>query len=139
MPKNLKIEGLDTERKIMNKLMMQYVEKVRLEPKKFIKVRSAAERFCNSAPPELAQNQPVMYKDPACSYGKFFLMGMDFDFLMLEVFVISLVHTAFRHRTGMDVRLLLGILIAYLIDSALTWLRKYRGRRNFAGKTLIDE
>ena len=139
MPKNLKIEGLDTERKIMNKLMMQYVEGVRLEPKKFIKVRSAAERFCNSAPPELAQNQPVMYKDPACSYGKFFLMGMDFDFLMLEVFVISLVHTAFRHRTGMDVRLLLGILIAYLIDSALTWLRKYRGRRNFAGKTLIDE
>ena len=139
MPKNLKIEGLDTERKIMNKLMMQYVEKVRLEPKKFIKVRSAAERFCNSAPPELAACQPVMYKDPACSYGKFFLMGMDFDFLMLEVFVISLVHTAFRHRTGMDVRLLLGILIAYLIDSALTWLRKYRGRRNFAGKTLIDE
>ena len=139
MPKNLKIEGLDTERKIMNKLMMQYVEKVRLEPKKFIKVRSAAERFCNSAPPELAQNQPVMYKDPACSYGKFFLMGMDFDFLMLEVFVISLVHTAFRNRTGMDVRLLMGVLIAYLIGSLLTWLRKYCGRRNFARKTLVDE
>ena len=139
VPKNLKIEELDTERKIMNKLMMQYVEKVRLEPKKFIKLRSGYDRFCNRAPPELAQNQPVMYKDPACSYGKFFLMGMDFDFLMLEVFVISLVHTVFRDRTGMDVRLLMGVLIAYLVDSGLTWIRKTWGRRNFAKNTLIDE
>ena len=139
VPRNIEIDKLDTERKIMNKLMMQYVENVRLEPRKYIKVRSNWDRFFNLAPNELEKNQPIMFKDPNCSYGKFFLMGMDFDFLMLEVFVISLVHTAFRHRTGMDVRLLLGILIAYLIDSALTWLRKYRGRRNFAGKTLIDE
>ena len=139
VPRNIEIEKLDTERKIMNKLMMQYVEKVRLEPRKYIKERSNWDRFFNFAPNELEKNQPIMFKDPNCSYGKFFLMGMDFDFLMLEVFVISLVHLAFRGSAGMDVALLVGILVAYLIDTALTWIRKTFGRRNFAKNTLIDE
>ena len=53
VPRDIKIDNLDTERKIMNKLMMQYVENVRLEPKKYIKVRSNWDRFFNLAPDEL--------------------------------------------------------------------------------------
>ena len=80
-----------------------------------------------------------MFKDPYFSYGKNFLLGMDFDFLMLEVCVLSLMNQAFRNADGLDVKLLMGVLIAYLVDCGLIWLRGTQGRRNFARHTLIDE
>ena len=80
-----------------------------------------------------------MFKDKHYSYGKNFLLGMDFDFLMLEVCILSLMNGAFRNADGLDVKLLMGILIAYLVDAGLIWLRGSQGRRNFARHTLIDE
>jgi len=98
------------------------------------------DRLCNR-PPEsfFAYSKPVFFKDKDFSYGKNFLLGMDFDFLMLEAAVLSLMNQAFRYRDGMDVKLLMGILIAYLADCILVWIRETQGRRNFARHTLIDE
>ena len=93
VPDKLKIEELDTDRKVMNKLMMRYVEQVRIEPKKYIRERTAIERLFNIAPAELRNGgKPIMFKDPHFNYGKLFLLGMDFDFLMLEVCVLSLMN-----------------------------------------------
>lgn len=139
IPPDLKIEELDNERKIMNKLMMRYVEQVRAEPSRYIRDRSPFERFKNSVPKEVNENKPIMFRDPWYSYGKHFLLGMDFDFLMLEVCVLSLMNQLFRDVDGMDVTLLMGILIAYLIDCALISLRAKLGSRNFATHTLTDE
>ena len=41
VPDKLKIEEHAADKKIMNKLMMRYVEQVRIEPKKYIRERSA--------------------------------------------------------------------------------------------------
>ena len=80
-----------------------------------------------------------MYKDPWFSFGKYFLMGMDFDFLMLDVCTISFVIQVSRFNVGMDVKLLMGILVAYILDSLLIMLRGYLGRRNLSKQTMIDE
>ena len=50
VPEKLNIEELDTDRKVMNKLMMRYVEQVRIEPKEYIRERSWYERLFNIAP-----------------------------------------------------------------------------------------
>ena len=54
------------------------------------------ERLCNS-PPESFGNEGkgkpvVFYKDPGYNYSKNFLMGMDFDFLMLETCILCLMN-----------------------------------------------
>ena len=79
----------------MNKVMMEYIEQIRQKPDTYIRNRTACERFLNSYPREMIaevgrkNSRPVMFKDKWFSYGKNFLLGMDFDFLMLEACVLS--------------------------------------------------
>lgn len=65
---------------------------MKAEPSKFILDRPPVERLFNSPPAEFAKSQPVFYKDPGYSYSKYFLMGMDFDFLMLETCVLCMMN-----------------------------------------------
>jgi hypothetical protein len=37
-----------------------------------------------------------------------------------------------KDDTAVESRLVLGVLIAYIIDSGLIWLRDYFGRRNIS-------
>lgn len=59
---------------------------------------------------------PIMFKDKWMNFSNFLLMGLDFDFLMLDVLVITFIDiTAFTNST-LTSRLILGILIAYIVD-----------------------
>ena len=51
------------------------------------------------------------------------MMGLDFDFLMLDSLVITFIDLVARNDTTLECRLVLGVLIAYLIDSFYIWLR----------------
>lgn len=94
VPIGLNIENLDITRRVMNKLMQRTVEQVRAEPKVYIKERTMIERLFNTAPKqELEAGKPVMYKDRENSWSNTLLCGMDFDFLMLDALVISLINT----------------------------------------------
>ena len=124
----------------MNKIMMKYVEQVRAEPNAFIKERSWVERLLNRAPKaELNAGKPIMYKDKYASFSKTFLCGMDFDFMMLDVCTLSFIELAANHDVNLQSRILMGVLMAYLLDSILIWLRGYMGRRNLSKHTLVDE
>jgi hypothetical protein len=60
------------------------------------------------------------------------LSGLDFDFLMLDVLTITFMDSVLKDDTAVESRLVLGVLIAYIIDSGLIWLRDYFGRRNIS-------
>jgi hypothetical protein len=60
------------------------------------------------------------------------LAGLDFDFLMLDVLTITFMDSVLKDDTAVESRLVLGVLIAYIIDSGLIWLRDYFGRRNIS-------
>ncbi len=95
VPVGLNLENLDTSRRVMNKIMQRTVEQVRMEPKVFIKERTMFERLFNTTPKqELEAGKPVMYKDRENSFSSTLLCGMDFDFLMLDALIISLINTA---------------------------------------------
>ena len=95
VPVGLNLENLDTSRRVMNKIMKRTVEQVRMEPKVFIKERTMVERLFNTTPKqELEAGKPVMYKDRENSFSSTLLCGMDFDFLMLDALLISLINTA---------------------------------------------
>jgi len=74
----------------MNKIMMKYVEQVRMEPTLYIKERTWIQRLLNKAPKEeLNLGKPIMFKDHWGAFSNTMLMGMDFDFLMLDVVIIT--------------------------------------------------
>jgi hypothetical protein len=82
---------------------------------------------------------PIMFKDKWMNFQSFLLSGLDFDFLMLDILVICSMDLAGLEDMNLRSRLMLGILIAYLIDSFLIFLRYHYGRRNLAKHALADE
>lgn len=96
-------------------------------------------RWLGLMPSMLSQDVPIMFKDPWMGYSSYLMMGLDFDFLMLDVLVISFIDIAAQSNAALQSRLILGILIAYLVDNFLMFLRAHFGRRNLAKHTLADE
>lgn len=139
MPKDLNIKKLEDPGIFMNRLMQTYIEQVRVEPKEYIRERGALSRWLGLMPNIRNIEVPIMFKDKWMNFSSYLLSGLDFDFLMLHVLVITLIDfTAFRDA-NLESRLMLGVLVAYIIDSCLVFLRSYYGRRNLAKHTLADE
>ncbi len=82
---------------------------------------------------------PILFKDKWMNFSNFLLCGLDFDFLMMEVLVVTFIDLVAQNDAGVKSRLILGILIAYIVDQFLIFLRSYYGRRNLAKHTLADE
>ncbi len=64
-----------------------------------------------------------MFKDKWMSFSNFLLMGLDFDFLMLEVLVVTFIDVVAWNDVNLQSRLMLGVLVAYLVDCFLISLR----------------
>ena len=43
-------------------------------------------------------------------------MGMDFDLLMFDALNIVFIHMTSRYNVGMDVKLLMAVLVAYMAN-----------------------
>ena len=119
---------------------------MRAEPNVYIKERSWIERLLNRAPKaELNAGKPIMYKDKYASFSKTFLCGIDFDFMMLDVCCLSAIELVWKDDylgymyLPVQSRILVGVLVAYILDSFLFWMRGYMGRRNLSKHTLVDE
>ena len=140
IPKGLNIDKTEVTRKIMNKLFMRCIEQVRSEPKKYIKQRNVIDNLINRPPIDDLNNQkPVLFKDKWYSFSNFFLMGMDWDFVMLDSCVTSFVIQVSVYDQQLYVRLLLGVLVCYLLDNLFFFVRSYRSRRNLSRHTLVDD
>ncbi len=66
-------------------------------------------------------------------------MGMDWDFVMLDSCILSFVIQVSLYDVELDIKLLLGLLVAYITDQGLFFIRNWRGRRNLARHTLVDD
>ena len=128
--------------------MKKYIEQVRAEPTRYIKEKGALERLLGLPPGE--NRFPVLFADTWMpTFAKSFLYGMDFDFMMLEVLVIACMDTTlvavFDPAAGPNTPtkpmngLVIGVLVAYLLDYVLIGIRLYKGRKNLATHTLSDE
>jgi hypothetical protein len=63
IPKNFTIDELEPMQVLMNDMMINYVDKVRKEPERFIIERSCMERVFNLVPSEITNNHTMMYKN----------------------------------------------------------------------------
>ena len=101
----------------MNKLFMRCIEQVRAEPKKYIKERGLIDHLFDRPPiDDLKADRPVLYKDKWYSFGNFFLLGMDWDLVMLDCCIMSFIIQVTVYDVELNIRLLLGIIIAYILD-----------------------
>ena len=140
IPHGLDIDKTETTRKIMNKLFMRCIEQVRNEPKKYIKERSLIDQLFNRPPIEdLKADRPVLYKDKWFSFGRFFAIGLDWDFVMLECCLLAFAVQVSLYDASLDIKCLLGTLLAYIMTEGLQFIRDFKGRRNIARHTLVDD
>lgn len=94
----------------------------------------------NRAPKvELDSGKPIMFKDRWGAFSQTMLMGMDWDFLMLDVVILTFMERESRHDDKVRSDVVLAVLVVFILDSILFWMRKYFGRRNLSKHTLADE
>ena len=122
----------------MNKMMKKYIEQVRAEPTMYIREKTNYQRLFETHP---SDKQIVMYQDKFLpSFAKTFLYGLEFDFMMLEVLFIALMDRCdYLPYNDIKSGVAFGVLIAYLLEKMLIWMRNYQGKKNIALHTLSDE
>ena len=81
----------------------------------------------------------ILYKDTQYNYSETLLQGMQWDFLVLDVCVISFMARTVPDNSRVISPLMMGILVAYLLDIFLVSLRQFWGKKNIAKHTLADE
>lgn len=132
---------LDFTKNLMNKIMRKYIEQVRNDPKRCIRKRKWIDQLLGLH--ERSPDVPIMFEDTYFpSFANIFLFGLDFDFLMMEVLVIAAMEKVSRVDTfdrNIFSPVTLGVLVAYLIDSFMIWLRKWQGSKNLSRNTVTDE
>ena len=80
-----------------------------------------------------------MFKDRWGAFSQTMLMGMDWDFLMLDVVILTFMERESRHDDKVRSVVVVAVLVVFILDSILFWMRKYFGRRNLSKHTLADE
>lgn len=80
-----------------------------------------------------------MFRDKWGAFSNTMLMGMDFDFLMLDVVIITFMERETHRHPDVTSREILAVMIAFVLDHLLFWMRRYFGRRNLSKHTLADE
>jgi len=122
IPGGFDMKRLEPHQMLMNDMMIGYIEKVRREPEQFILDRHCNERLLNLTPKAaVSSDNTVMYKDKSAfpSFGNAFLMGMEFDFLMLDACIISFVNRCTMQGSNVVNPTLMGVLVAYLANVGL--------------------
>ena len=118
--------------------MQTYIEKVRMEPRNYIREKSAIARWVGYTNVKNI-DIPVLFKDHYSSFTNYMLSGLDWDFLTLQVLIVTFIDLVASSDSTLRSRLMLGVLIAYIVDTLLVSMRSYFGKRNLARHTLADE
>jgi hypothetical protein len=91
VPTGFRIDRLEDPGRFMNRTFQTYIERVRLEPRQYVRERGSLSRFLGFTPGAQNSEIPIMFKDKHFSFQNFFLCGLDFDFLMLDACMITLI------------------------------------------------
>lgn len=140
IPVGMQMQELETGKRVMNKIMMKYIEQVRMDPNMHIRDRSWFQRMLNRAPDDVVNmSKPVLFKDHWGAFSKTLMMGMDFDFLMMDVVILCFMDRETIRHPDVTSRVCLAVMMAFIVNHLLYWIRDYLGRRNLSKHTLADE
>lgn len=126
----------------MNDMMISYIDKVRKEPERFILERSCLERVFKLIPAaQINGNETVMYKNQEFypSFGNTLLMGLEFEFLVLDSLIIAFCNRTVMTGSNVVSPAILGVLVAYMMNQILFFLKEFYGRKNVSAHCLADE
>lgn len=91
LPAGFRVDRLEDPGKFMNRTFQTYIERVRLEPKQFVRDRGAIARWLGFQSGITDTEIPVLFKDPWMNFSNYLLAGLDFEFLMMDVLVITFI------------------------------------------------
>mmetsp|Transcript_4701 Transcript_4701/g.8016 ORF Transcript_4701/g.8016 Transcript_4701/m.8016 type:complete len:124 (+) Transcript_4701:2799-3170(+) len=118
--------------------MKKYIDQVKAQPRSYIFERNRMERLLGVY--QKNTKFPIMYYDHFIpSFYKTLLCGLDFDFMMMEVLIVACLDRATYKENKIQSGLVVGVLIAYILDYLLIWLKQHYGKMNLARNTLSDE
>ena len=116
--------------KKMTKFMQDFVEN---ESKRVIIEPTFWEKLLRQPPALAISNQPSIFQpDRDFQYCRLLFLGRETDLLLFNILTYSVVDLWFNNTAA-------SIIIAYLLNLAITWCRQALGQANIARKTLIDE
>ena len=74
----------------------------------------------------------ILYKDEGLKFDDVFFSGMEWEWMMMDMFIYQF-WTRILHNCE------IGILLTYICDYFLYYIRAYLGEKNVSKKSVIDE
>lgn len=111
-----------------------YIEGVRVESAKLIREKTPSMRFFGVPPVdyETFQGNPLFFRDPNYGFQNTLFYGNEFTLIIMDIVIYLMWDLLFKNT-------LVALLLSYLVNRAIAWLRTWFGERNIARKALIDD
>lgn len=134
LPKEIDYDRLEEVRKELNKRLKTYIATTIMEAKSHILEKSPLQRFLNMPPTNMAilEGSPFFYKDPGMNFERVFLMGREFNMLLMDLLVFAMLDYTAKNT-------FLAAFITYLWSKFVVWMRRKLGELNLSRKTLVDK
>lgn len=134
LPKEIDYDRLENIRKELNKRLKTYIATTIMEAKSHILEKSPLQRFLNMPPTNMAilEGSPFFYKDPGMNFERVFLMGKEFNLLLMDLLVFALIDYTAKNT-------FLAAFITYLWSKFGVWIRSKLGELNLSRKILVDK
>lgn len=82
--------------------------------------------------PSNIKGLPIFFKDEEYDFARTFFVGLELEILLFGIITFNF----FNYLTGSSST---AILITYVFEKTVEFLRDYFGKKNIARKTMIDE
>jgi meckelin len=133
LPKDIDFERLEDVRSELNRRFKTYISTVIMDSKTHILEKTPLQRFLFMPPTDLAnlEGSPFFYKDPGMCFERVFLMGREFDLLLMDLLVYAMFDLTTQNT-------LYSAFFTYLFNKVVVYCRAKFGEWNLSRKTLVD-
>lgn len=133
LPQNINIQKLQEIRLELNRRLKIYIAGLVKDSNTQILGKTAWQRFFSMPPADLSllDGTPYFYRDPGIGFETSFLMGKEFTFLLMDIMIFELFDYTISNTY-------VAVLLTYLIDKTIIYIRKKAGEWNLSRKTLVN-
>eukprot|EP01017_Pseudomicrothorax_dubius_P046148 TRINITY_DN8091_c0_g2_i7.p1 TRINITY_DN8091_c0_g2~~TRINITY_DN8091_c0_g2_i7.p1 ORF type:complete len:792 (+),score=112.76 TRINITY_DN8091_c0_g2_i7:56-2431(+) len=135
LPENFSYSELEKKKRELMSYLKIYLEEVVAESHRTIIPRSIMNRAFDLPPialEEFQKGNPILFRDTTHRFKNVLFYGYDFQLLVLNILIYNTFWLASKS-------VIVAIVLTYLFDTLLSWLRDFTSARNLGRKTLIDD
>eukprot|EP00736_Rhodelphis_marinus_P002010 Rmarinus@m.25033 len=116
----------------LTKFLATFIEQAQTNQRKNILDRTFLQQILSLPPDTTEFSETLFYNDPQYSFTRLLYLGVEMDILMFDMLLYALVDYGTANT-------FVAIVVTYIGDRILSFIREYFGEENLSRKTLVSD